>query len=159
MINFFEFKDDLKKGIFKRLNKIYPDKHPTDWAWITYALSQDGRENNPLFKLAFNDLEKWANSTDAGNQERHLAPLSIYVYLAGNKNKHKEVVKKAISILDEALQKDITKFSPLNDPEQVFCASLITNQFSDKNISDIKRIITNMLEGRLLRIVLYAASN
>lgn len=156
MINFFEFRDDIKKGIFKRLDKIDPDKHPTDWAWITYALSKDGKENNPLFKSAFDELEKWAQSTHSGEQERHLAPLSIYIYFAGDKNKG--VVEKTISILNRALEKDITKFSPLNDPEQVFCLSLISSHFIDKNIADIKRIIASKLEGRILRLVMYMAA-
>jgi uncharacterized protein (TIGR02391 family) len=158
MINFYEFKDDLKRGIFKRLDKIDPIKHPTDWAWITYAFSQDGKENNRLFKSGLDELEKWAQAKDAGKQERHLAPLSICVYFGEDKEKYTEIKNKVISILDEVLKKEISKFSPLNDPEQVFCISIISKHLPNKHKRSLLEIISKRLEGRVLRQVLYVAS-
>lgn len=158
MINFCELKEELKRGIFKRLEKIDPIEHPTDWAWITYALSLDGKGNNPLFKKVFNDLEKWTQSKDSGKQERHLAPLSIYIYLVEDKEQKKEIISKVTSILDRVLTKEISKFSPLNDPEQVFCISIISKELTNKHRKSLEEAISKKLEGRLLRQVLYIAS-
>jgi len=158
MINLYQYKEDLKKAIFKRLEKIDPFKHPTDWAWITYALSHDGRSNNPIFKYSFEALEKWALSSNAGNQERHLAPLCIYINLTKKGESFAEAKKKALSIFNEVLEKEISKFSPLNDPEQVFCLSLISKYIPQNKREKLTKIILKRIKGRLLRSILYKAS-
>jgi len=158
MINFFQFKEELKKRIFERLEKTDPIKHPTDWAWLTYASSHDGIKNNPIFKCALEALEKWALSQDAGKQERHLAPLSIYVNFAKTNKNFEEIRKKAIFIFVKSIEKEITKFSPLNDPEQVFSLSLISKHIPEENRKGLKRVIQKRINGRLLRSILYKAS-
>lgn len=158
MINLYTLRNELKKVIFYRKNKIDIYKHPTDWGWITYALSYDGKENNPLFNEVLNNLENWALSEHAGKQERHLAPLSIYSYLSTNKEVNSKVTEKIISILNKILSKETTKFSPLNDPEQVFCITLISEYIPDDQKDRLKVILSKSNSGRLLRRILYTAS-
>jgi uncharacterized protein (TIGR02391 family) len=158
MINFYQYRDKLKRGIISRLDKLDSRRDFNDLAWIAYALAQDGEDNNPFFRKAFCELKKWAGSEEAGNQDRHLAPLCIYAYFEKNgENKH-EALKKINLILKKLFKKEIYKFSPLNDPEQVFCISLISKHLSDKNKGNLSNIISKNMKGKLTRKILYIAS-
>jgi len=158
IMNFYIFRDELRRRIFERKNSVDVYQHPTDWGWITYALSCNGKENNPLFNEVLNNLENWTLSENAGKQERHLAPLSIYSYLTANKEVNSKIIEKIISILNKVLAKEITKFSPLNDPEQVFCITLISEYIPDDQRDMLKVIVSKINNGRLLRRILYTAS-
>jgi len=158
MINFYYFRDELKRSILERQDKIDILRHPTDWGWIAYALSQDGKRNNPLFNNTLDMLEKWALSEEAGKQERHLGPLSICSYLTNKKKVHSKIMGKITVVLNELLAKEITKFSPLNDPEQVFCIVLNSKHIPETQKNKLREVILKGNQGRLLRRALYTAS-
>lgn len=158
MINFYEFKKKIKRSIFERKESLNASEHPVDWAWLTYALSHDGRKENPPFDEVMNTLENWALSRQAGIQERHLAPLSIYCYLTLKKENRIKVKKKINDILNRILSREITKFSPVNDPEQMFCVSLISKHIQDVHRNALKKEILKINKGGLLRKALYTAA-
>lgn len=158
MINFYELRDKIKRAVFERKNRINVIQHPVDWSWITYTLSQDGKENNPPFNEAIEILERWALSKESGNQGRHLVPLSLYIFLSSNEEIRSKIIEKIIVILNELLTKEITKFSPLNDPEQAFCIALIGDCIPRERSNKLREVILKLNNGRLLRRALYTAS-
>jgi len=158
-INLYELKEELKRALIHRLSAITPYEHPLDWAWIAYAFSCDGQKNNPLFEQSVDALEKWAISEEAGIKDKNLAPLCLCYFLSSNQDIKHIISNKAESILKRVIiKKGITKFSPLNDPEQVFCVTLGLKDIITKYSHQLIEIIIKNMNGRPLRKALYLAS-
>lgn len=160
MINFHTYKAEIKRALIDRKDKMDPFNYPNDCAWLTYALSKDGREDNPLFKDSLDSLLKWALSESSESQDRFLAPLSLCSYLIGDENQRALLIDKIVKKLDILLAKDIDKFSVINDPTQVFCITLGTK--ANLSVSQKNAIINlcdkNLDKGRPIRKVFYSAS-
>lgn len=159
-LNFFSHREEIKRALIMNKEFIDPFKYPNDWAWITYAFSKDGKENNPLFDDALQNLTKWALSDTSISQDRHLAPLSLCCYLAREEKNRKLIAEKIISKLNQLFDKDIDKFSVLNEPTQIFCIILgIKDKLSDIQRNKLITIcINNLNTGSILRRVFFNAS-
>ncbi|MCL4458414.1 MAG: TIGR02391 family protein [Chloroflexi bacterium] len=161
MLNFYSYKEKLKQAIVRRKAALDGLTHPLDWAWLTYALSQDGIANNPLFSESLAGLLSWAFSESAWSQERNLAALGLCAHLMGNDNRRYALIDKILSKLDSLLVKEVGKFSLLNDPEQVFCVILgvKVRRLSGSQCDTLRRISSqNSSTGRPMRRVLYTAA-
>lgn len=160
MLNFHSYKEKLKQSIVRRKTTLDISAYPLDWAWLTYALSQDGIENNPLFSEALAGLLGWAFSESAWAQERNLAALGLCTYLMPNDDRRRSLVGSILDKLDSLLAKEVGKFSLLNDPEQVFCIILgVKGNVSRSQIETLQRVSgRNSTTGRLMRRALYAAA-
>jgi uncharacterized protein (TIGR02391 family) len=159
MINFFTLKEELKRSILKRKEDLDVFLHPLDWAWITYALGRNGDENNLLFEEVFELLERWATSEEAGTQQRHLAPLNICASLMPDAEDVRErIMEKVSGIMSSILNRDISKFSLLNDPEQFFCISLTSEGLPELERDKLKKIALKLNAGGLSRRILYTSS-
>lgn len=160
MINFHEYKTEIKRAIINRKDKIDTGNFPNDWAWITYALSMDGKENNPLFKDALNRLLRWAFSESSESQDRYLAPLSLCSYFIDNEKHRDLLIDKIVKKLDIILAKGIDRFSVLNDPTQIFCIVCGAKAKFSKSQKDslLNFCNKNLDKGRPIRKVFYSAS-
>jgi len=159
-LNFFSHREEIKRALIAHKESIDPCKYPNEWAWITYAFSKDGKENNPLFEDALNDLTKWALTDTSTSQDRYLAPLSLCCYLAREDKDRKLITEKIISKLDRFFDKDIDKFSVLNVPTQIFCIIVgIKDRLSDVQRNKLLSICNkNLNTGSTLRRVFFNAS-
>ena len=156
--NFYELRERIKKEIVKRIAaNLDITMYPLDSAWLLYALSLDGEENNPFFEQYMNLLERWVLLEKTGRKNRDMAPLSICGFLSTKSNVREIAIKKVNRIVNNAFLKVIIRFNVLNDPEQVFCASLLL-----KNEEDIKKKIVDTIKksikGRISRKALFIAA-
>jgi uncharacterized protein (TIGR02391 family) len=159
--NLHSYKERVKQSIVQRATAMDCWDYPLDWAWLTYALGQDGKENNPLFSESLAKLLSWASSQSAWSQERSLAALALCAYLtADDDGRHGPLASKLLDKLEGLLGKEVGKFSPLNDPGQVFCIVLGTKgRISRHQGEALERIcLRNSETGRLMRRALYTAA-
>jgi len=160
-LNVYSYSEEVKKSILQRRVAIDDISfQPLDWAWLTYALSQDEIDNNPLFKESLTKLVGWAFSEAAGLKERNLAPLGLCVHFMQEDEQRQSLIHDIRYRLKKHLLKEVEKFSLLNDPEQIFCIVLGASHDLPENqreaLRDIaKRYITT---GQHTRQVLFAAS-
>jgi len=159
-LNFFSHREEIKRALIERKEFIDPFKYPNEWAWITYAFSKDGKENNPLFGDAINDLTNWALTDESISQERYLAPLSLCCYLAREEENRRLIAEKIISKLNQLFNKVIDKFSVLNDPTQIFSIIVgVKDRLSDVQRNKLLSICNkNLNTGSILRRVFFNAS-
>jgi len=159
-LNFFSHREEIKRALITRKESIDPFNYPNECAWITYAFSRDGKENNPLFEEALNDLTKWALADNSISQYRNLAPLSLCCYLTGEEGKRELIGEKIISKLNQLFDKDIYNFSILNEPTQIFCITLgIKEKLSDVQRNKLISICNkNLNSGSIMRKVFFYAS-
>ena len=155
--NFHQLREKVRREIGKRIVDLEISTHPLDSAWLLYALSLDGRENNPIFEQYMNLLEKWALSEEAGKKKRDMAPLSICGFLTTKSEIKETIVKKVKELLEDVFPKVSTRFNILNDPEQVFCVSLLLKNYDDLKKQIIDTIKKNF-KGRTSRKVLFIAA-
>ena len=160
MLNFHSYREELKQSIVRRKVALDLLAHPLDWAWLTYALSQDGIENNLLFSESLAGLLGWAFSESAWSQERSLAALGLCAHLMPNDDHRHSLITNILNKLDSLLAREVGKFSVLNDPEQVFCiilgAKANLSQSQRKTLQHISS--RNSATGRLMRRVLCTAA-
>lgn len=159
-LNFHSYRQKLKQSIVRRQADLDVLAHPLDWAWLTYALSQDGIENNPLFTESLSGLLGWAFSESAWLQERSLAAFGLCVHLMPSDDRRDSLISNILSKLDSFLEKEVGKFSLLNDPEQVFCIILGTKEnLNYSQRKTLQRVSSrNSGLGRPVRRALYAAA-
>jgi len=159
-LNFFSHREEIKRALIVHKESIDPFKYPNEWAWITYAFSKDGKENNPLFEDALNDLTKWALTDESISQDRYLAPLSLCCCLAREEENRRLIAEKIISKLNQFFDRDIDKFSVLNEPTQIFCIIVgIKDELPDAQRNKLLSICNkNLNTGSTLRRVFFNAS-
>ena len=126
MINFYAYKEDVKRALIRRKERLNIDDHPLDWAWIAYAFNCEGTEGNPLLEPMLEHASRWAMSEKALEYDRNIGALGIFCFVL-NKAKHRSYEEMNNLILEKI--KDLTakklhKFHPLNDPEIVFGLSM-----------------------------------
>lgn len=160
MLNFYTYKEEIKRAILVRKAALDVSLHLLDWAWLTYGLSQDGREDNSLLREASEGLKSWAFSEDAGLQERDLAPLCLCAYLITDEHDRELLAAKVIDKIKALLEKELTKFSLLNDPEQMFCIIVggMQGHLSNAECEKLRELARrNSKTGGPVRRVLYTA--
>jgi len=159
-INLYELKEKVKKEVINRILNIDIFDHPLDSAWLLYALFIEEKHNNPFFKEYILKLKEWGLSEEAGKKNRDLAPLSLCGFLLSGTEVEAEIIGKVKELLSkaiEALSKSDVRFNVLNDPEQVFCVSLLLGNKEDAR-NQIINIIKRNINGRISRKVLFIAS-
>lgn len=157
-IDFYKLKEEIRKEIINRLERVEINNYSLNGAWLLYALSFEDRENSIFFDKGLNELEKWALSEVSGLKDKDLAPLSLCGYLSAQENIKTTIIKKVGIILTRALPKSETKFNVLNDPEQIFCVSLLKDKIDHKVKDQLVEVIKKNLSGRIARKVLFTAA-
>ncbi len=155
--NLYELKEKIRKEIVNRIMSINTSNYPLDAAWLLYALSLPKKSNNPFFAQGMSELERWALSEESGKKNKDLAPLCLCAFLSTKLEIKNEIIKKAKRIIERSLPGHDMRFNILNDPEQVFCASLLL-----KNEQSLKKqivtVIKKNINGRVSRKALFIAS-
>lgn len=118
MIEFYQYKDQLKSAIFRRLNQDEFNIQ-ADIAWLLYANILSDLEENPLIKPKIQIMKNWAIREDSLNDDKNLSALSLIVLILckTNDNIYIDIRKKIIEKLIVLMQKEISKFSFFNNPE------------------------------------------
>jgi uncharacterized protein (TIGR02391 family) len=160
MINFYQYKVEIKISILKRKERLDAHAHPNEAAWLAYALLADGRENNELLKGMVKELLRWALSEGSDIHDRNLCPLSLCCLLADSEEQRQSIRERIIGKLGLLLAKDLDRFSILNDPVQVFSISLATAPLLatslKKQLADLCK--KNLSETKIIRQVFFTAS-
>ena len=162
IFNFYTYKEEIKGSILRWLGNIDVFEHPSDYAWLVYALSCDGVINNPLFDKYFDSLRKWALNDEIWKTDRNLSVLSIVSYLIQKKGSSdwKELSDKIVSRLKTLMDKEFTKYSIFNTPEQLYAITLGNKQnFGEDLIGKLKEFaIKGSESGGIKRRILFIAA-
>jgi len=158
-IDFYKLKEEILRELIARIEKIEVASYPLDTAWLLYALSFEDGENNLSFKKVLNHLEIWVLSKLSGTKDKDLAPLSLCCYISNKE----EVLEKAIEKIKSIIERNVTKsplpkFNVLNDPEQIFCVSLLNEKLSEENKSKLIEVIKKNIGGSIVRNIFFSAS-
>ncbi|MEO0158851.1 MAG: TIGR02391 family protein [candidate division WOR-3 bacterium] len=158
-IDFYGLREEIRREILKRIENIEIVKFPLETAWLLYALLCEGRKNNVPFENQLKTLENWVLSDSSGTKDKDLAPLSLAVYLSENEKVHQNAITKIKSILERNIEKEIIpKFNVLNDPEQVFCLSLINQKIPQELKNNIIEKIKKNITGSVVRKIFFSAA-
>lgn len=158
-INFHQWKQNIRQVLLMKARVIADEWDPFIAAWLCYALSLDGFENNqPLLDL-LDRLKRWLKE-DVWSYERNLGPIALCLRFLKIRegSPPKEVVTQFVDRVG-ALKAD-KKLSLLCDPEQVFLLALGA---SAVQIDSVKERLINVSNdqikfGPLRRRILYAAA-
>jgi len=158
-IDFYKLKEKIRREITLKIEKLEAAKYPLDVAWLLYSLSFEDRKNNLFFKKGLNSLEKWVLSDVSGTKDKDLAPLSLCCYLSKKEEVSKKAMKKIESILESNIAKSLLpKFNVLNDPEQIFCVSLLKEKMPAKYKTQLIEKIKKNLNGSIVRNIFFSAA-
>lgn len=157
-VNFYQWKEEIRRALFRKAEAINDSWDPFIAAWLGYAFGIDGFENNqPLLDL-LNRMERWLEE-DVWSYERNLGPIAWILWLikkTGRSLRQEFVAQFVDKVL--ALNVD-KKLSLLRDPEQVFLLALGANAIGDDSAK--RRLIEVAREqiklGPLRRKILYGA--
>ena len=158
-VDFYKLREEILRETVVRIEKTELANYPLDTSWLLYALSFEDKDNNLFFKKGLNDLENWTISDVSGTKDKDLAPLSLCCYLS----KKRDVCEKAIEKIKSVIERNITKtplpkFNVLNDPEQIFCVSLLSNGISDDIKVQLIEEVKKNINGSIIRNIFYSAS-
>ncbi|GBC73198.1 hypothetical protein HRbin04_00594 [archaeon HR04] len=156
-IDFYKLKEELQKEIVTRIEKIEISNYPLEVAWLLYALSKDSKDN-VFLKEKLGEFEDWILSDSSEIKNKDLAPLSLGSYLSEKEEVRKKAIEKITSILDKDIRGDISKFHVLNDPEQIFCLSLLSKKIPQELKENVVRKINENINGRIYRKILFLAA-
>jgi len=158
-IDFYKLREKIRREVTLRIENLETTNYPLDVAWLLYSLSFEDRENNVIFKKGLNSLEKWALSNVSGTRDKELAPLSLCCYLSEKEEVFKKAMKKIKTILENNITKSpLPKFNVLNDPEQIFCISLLKEKMPDKYKTQLIEKIKKNLNGSIIRNIFFSAA-
>lgn len=161
VIDFYSYREDLKKATIQRLDKIVVDEFPNDFAWLVYVLALDGKEDNPLFSEAFDSLSKWASANTPHIPTKFLPALGICLYLQEGKSEGGNLRQHLAARLEDILSHEIDRFSPLNDPSFVLPIVLgVKGTLADPTRTILVDICEkNGKSGKAFRRALFLASS
>lgn len=158
-VNFHQLRHDLRQVLLARADELATNWDPFVAAWLCYALSTDGIENNQPLQNLLDRMRRWLQE-EAWSYERNLGPIGFSLWLlqkAGD-SLQPEIASEFVQRLT-ALNAD-EKLSLLRDAEQVFLMALGVAAIGDNAarghlVSISKKQISL---GPFRRRILYAAA-
>jgi len=161
-MDFYRYREEVKQAILERITRLDSEWDPFAASWLAYALSQDGFEANQPLQGLVDRLALWADKDEAWAARRNLGALCFLGYFLSKMGKEvpgfTDRVLKQIERIEE--QKS-HKFSPVNDPEQVFPMALLISSLEEVSQSlkdSLKEIARKRMQGTLKRQILYGAA-
>lgn len=157
-VNFHQWKVEIRRLLLRKAETVNDGWDPFIAAWLGYAFSVDGLENNqPLLDL-LNRMERWLEE-GAWSYERNLGPIAWSLWLlkeTGRSLQGKFVAQFVDKVL--VLNAD-KKLSILRDPEQVFLLALGASAIGDHSAkSRLIEVAREQIKlGPLRRRILYGA--
>ncbi len=161
-IDFYRYRNEIKQALLKQVARLDLEWDPFAASWLAYALGQDGFKevNQPLLQL-IKRLSLWADQNETASVRRSLGALCFLGYFLGKMDKDvsgfKDRVLERIRQLD---RQESHKFSPVNDPEQVFPMALLVGSLKEvpQSLKDfLKKTARERMQGTLKRRILYEA--
>lgn len=160
MLDFYSHREKVKRILLRQATALDTEWDPFAAAWIAYALSHDGQPQSRQFCELSDQLARWAADDTACSGKKHLGPRCMLSYLRRERG-YGDVDPRArlsaqIRSFDAVTSE---KFSPMNDPEQMFPMALLANNASlGDDVNAILRERTrSLMRGTTRRQVLYAA--
>lgn len=158
-INFHQWKQHIRQVLLMKAQMMGNEWDPFVAAWLCYALSLDGIENNrPLLDL-LDRMQRWLEE-DAWSYERYLGPIALCLWLLKRRGDSlREEVISQFADKVAALEAD-EKLSLLRDPEQVFLLALGASAVNRDPVKGRLIDVSNdqIKLGPLRRRILYAAT-
>lgn len=158
-VNFHQWKKEIRQLLFRKVEAMNDGWDPFIAAWLGYAFSVDGLENNqPLLDLS-KRIERWLEE-DIWSSERNLGPIALTLWLLkkiGRSLQQEFVAQFVDKVL--ALNAD-QKLSILRDPEQVFLLALGASAIGDDSAkSRLIEVAHEQIKlGTWQRKILYGAA-
>ena len=161
-IDFYRYREEVKRAILQQIARLDSEWDPFVASWLAYALSQDGFEaNQPLLDLV-ERLDLWAGKGEAWAARRNLGALSFLGYFLNKLGKDAgDFTNRVLEQIGRLEELKGHKFSPVNDPEQVFPMALLVGSLGEVSHSlrdSLKEIARRQMQGTLKRQILYAAA-
>lgn len=161
-MDFYRYREEVKRAILQRIARLDSEWDPFVASWLAYALSQDGFEaNQPLLSLV-ERLKLWASKNEAWAARRNVGALSFLGYFLNKLNEDAGgFTDRVLEQIDRLEKLKDHKFSPMNDPEQVFPMALLVGSLAEAphNLKgSLKEIARRQMQGTLKRQILYAAA-
>lgn len=158
-VNFHQWKEEIRRVLFRKAGAINDGWDPFIAAWLGYAFSIDSVEHNqPLLEL-LNRMKRWLEEGDVWSYERNLGPIACYLWLLKKtaQSLEQEFVAQFVDKV-HATSPD-KKSSILRDPEQVFLLALGASGIGDDSTKKclIKLASEQIKLGSLQRQILYGA--
>ncbi len=160
-VDFYRLREEVRQAIAQQIKRLL-DKEwdPFEASWLAYALSQEGFEGNQLLQALLDRLERWAKEDGTRAVQRSIGPLCFLAYFLFKNNKNEPDLETIVlNKIEELCQGINHKFSPVNDPEQMFPVALLVGTSGKEPHRDtVVKAIQARLNGTLKRRILYAAS-
>jgi len=163
-INFYSYREKVKGAILQRIEDIDSNWDPFVASWLAYALFQEREEynnNKPLTDL-IKRLKQWSKENEAWDNLRSLGALCFLGYFLNKISKIPyEFTIKILERVEQLKNHNNYKFSPLNDPEQVFPMALLIGSLREVDKlfkQNMRKIIYSRMRGPLKRRILYMAA-
>lgn len=163
-MNFYQYREEVRKAIIQEIARLDSEWDPFAASWLAYALSQDGFGANQSLLELIKRLDLWAEEDVIWRIRRNLGALCFLAYFV-----HKMKNEKALDFTNRVLQEIERlledqkghKFSPGNDPEQVFPIALLVRSLEEapQHLVDLlRKSAQEGLKGPLKRRLLYQAA-
>jgi len=165
-MDFYRYREEVKQAILEQIARLDSEWDPFAASWLAYALSQDDFEaNQPLLEL-IERLALWADENETWTARRNLGALCFLGYFPGCflGKVGKDAQEFTYQVLEQIRRLDgqeSHKFSPVNDPEQVFPMALLVSSLEKvpQSLKDFLREATRVrMQGTLKRQILYGAA-
>ena len=161
-IDFYRYREEVKRAILQQIARLDSEWDPFVASWLAYALSQDGFEaNQPLLGLV-KRLDFWASKNEAWAHRRNVGALSFLGYFLNKLRKDTgDFTDRVLEQIGRLEKLKDHKFSPMNDPEQVFPMALLVNSLEEvsQSLKDfLKKTAQGGMQGTLKRQILYGAA-
>lgn len=158
-VDFHQWKQNIRQVLLTKANAADDEWDPFVAAWLCYARSIDGIENNQLLLDLLDRMRRWLEQ-DVWSYERSLGPVALCLWLF--KKKGDWLPQELMTQFENrvvALSVD-DKLSLLRDPEQVFLLALGASAADNDPIKTRLIEVSNvqMKLGPLRRRILYAAA-
>lgn len=158
-LDFHKYRREIARALFAQKDSLLTE----EWdafvaAWVAYALSKNGFQNNlPLEELA-NRLERRAAQDSSWEWQRNLGPLAFYCWLREHMGKPQDAsITLRLSETVKCLNED-DKLSLLKDAEEVFLLALGLRNIEEVRAKLVAVAMAQMDKGPLKRRVLYVAA-
>ncbi|GBC92421.1 hypothetical protein HRbin15_00891 [bacterium HR15] len=161
-LDFYRYREEVRRAILQQIARLDSEWDPFVASWLAYACSQEGFESNkPLFDL-IERLRLWAEKDEVWAVRRNLGALCFLGYFLRKMGEESPDFTNRLLEQIEGLERDESpKFSPKNDPEQVFPMALLVGMLDEapQSIKDfLKKVAQERIQGPLKRQILYLAA-
>jgi len=153
--SFYEYKEQLKRRILIHPCQENPEERFFEATWLSYALSVDGLENNYPCSQFLERLESWARrKADWGMRDIGSLCLLGSLLPAEKGSALTQIIRE---LLEQLFRIASTKWSPLNDPTELFPIALFVKRYIPEACNKLQEIIKEKLHGPLWRRLLLRA--